>query len=214
MVEFGLKLENNKVDEWRGNYIDYEKLKGLIKKAAKASKFRKDLEKRHPEDAALVKAEYEADVAKREVRSTSASSSALSEISLNKVIFLPPTNELPEDSIGEKEGLLNPEDVPLDLEQRSEETKQLLSKGNGKSNPTCEYGSQDDSIRPIPRVVSDNSLAQMISGVTGIFQRTSYNSKLMEALKMEDIWVQSFAQCIYEEVRKFSECPRPVDLVV
>lgn len=33
MVEFGLKLEDNKVAEWSDRYIDYERLKSLLKKA-------------------------------------------------------------------------------------------------------------------------------------------------------------------------------------
>ena len=30
MVEFGLKLEDNKVDKWAHEYIDYEKLKAVV----------------------------------------------------------------------------------------------------------------------------------------------------------------------------------------
>jgi len=37
MVEFGLKLEDNKVAEWSDRYIDYEKLKSLLKKAKGAA---------------------------------------------------------------------------------------------------------------------------------------------------------------------------------
>lgn len=38
MVEFGLKLEDNKVSDWSDNYIDYEALKKILKKAKKAQK--------------------------------------------------------------------------------------------------------------------------------------------------------------------------------
>ena len=35
MVEFGLKLEDNKVSEWSDHYLDYEGLKKILKKAKK-----------------------------------------------------------------------------------------------------------------------------------------------------------------------------------
>jgi len=38
MVEFGLKLDDNKVSEWGEHYIDYEGLKKILKKAKKAEK--------------------------------------------------------------------------------------------------------------------------------------------------------------------------------
>ena len=44
MVEFGLKLQDNKVEEWSNKYIDYEKLKQLLQIAKKASKARDSLE--------------------------------------------------------------------------------------------------------------------------------------------------------------------------
>lgn len=48
MVEFGLKLEDNKVSEWADKYIDYNKLKMLIEKLSELTKKRKELEKRNP----------------------------------------------------------------------------------------------------------------------------------------------------------------------
>ena len=36
MVEFGLKLEDNKVSDWGEHYLDYEGLKKILKKAKKA----------------------------------------------------------------------------------------------------------------------------------------------------------------------------------
>lgn len=48
MVEFGLKLEDNRVSEWADKYIDYNKLKLLIEKLSELIKKRKELEKRNP----------------------------------------------------------------------------------------------------------------------------------------------------------------------
>lgn len=51
MVEFGLKLEDNKVDEWAAQYIDYEKLKAVLKRAKLSAANRDDLIKRMPSGA-------------------------------------------------------------------------------------------------------------------------------------------------------------------
>ncbi|KAL3767430.1 hypothetical protein ACHAW5_004823 [Stephanodiscus triporus] len=48
MVEFGLKLEDNKVDEWSSQYIDYEKLKAELKYAKASATHRDDVLKRMP----------------------------------------------------------------------------------------------------------------------------------------------------------------------
>lgn len=51
MVEFGLKLEDNKVDEWSSQYIDYEKLKTILSRAKASAANRDDLLKRLPPNA-------------------------------------------------------------------------------------------------------------------------------------------------------------------
>lgn len=48
MVEFGLKLEDNKVDEWSSEYIDYEKLKAVLKRAKASAQHRDELLKKMP----------------------------------------------------------------------------------------------------------------------------------------------------------------------
>jgi len=49
MVEFGLKLEDNKVEQWSNKYIDYEKLKSILKKAKAASNHVEELKKKLPQ---------------------------------------------------------------------------------------------------------------------------------------------------------------------
>ena len=44
MVEFGLKLSDNKVEDWAHAYINYEALKKFIAAAQKAEKIREELE--------------------------------------------------------------------------------------------------------------------------------------------------------------------------
>ena len=58
MVEFGLKLEDNKVSEWSDKYIDYESLKKILKKASEAIKKKDDLCNRKPQLAEEIVAAY------------------------------------------------------------------------------------------------------------------------------------------------------------
>jgi hypothetical protein len=48
MVEFGLKLEDNKVDKWSTKYLDYEKLKAILKRAKSGLEYRDELIARMP----------------------------------------------------------------------------------------------------------------------------------------------------------------------
>jgi hypothetical protein len=48
MVEFGLKLEDNKVADWSEHYIEYEKLKHILKKCQAADKRWSDLAAKKP----------------------------------------------------------------------------------------------------------------------------------------------------------------------
>ena len=48
MVEFGLKLEDNKVQRWSENYLEYEKLKAALKKAQDALKTRNEFKEKYP----------------------------------------------------------------------------------------------------------------------------------------------------------------------
>lgn len=54
MVEFGLKLEDNKVSEWGEFYLNYEALKAMLKKAKTASKKYEEQAQKRPEDAAQI----------------------------------------------------------------------------------------------------------------------------------------------------------------
>lgn len=58
MVEFGLKLEDNKVSEWGEHYLDYEGLKKILKKAKKAEKKYDETRHENPEEADTVTKAY------------------------------------------------------------------------------------------------------------------------------------------------------------
>lgn len=58
MVEFGLKLEDNKVSEWGDHYLDYEALKRILKKAKKAQKKYEETCSENPKEAKEVTEAY------------------------------------------------------------------------------------------------------------------------------------------------------------
>lgn len=58
MVEFGLKLEDNKVSQWSELYIQYEKLKLILKKYETSKKQYEELSAQKPEVAKLVVESY------------------------------------------------------------------------------------------------------------------------------------------------------------
>jgi hypothetical protein len=63
MVEFGLKLDDNKVSEWSDHYLNYGKLKAILKKAKAAQKSYEEQAKKRPEDeAAILKAHRSGDM--------------------------------------------------------------------------------------------------------------------------------------------------------
>ena len=59
MVEFGLKLEDNKVADWAEFYIDYEKLKAILANLKTAIKKKEELFKRRPDLAKEIELAYE-----------------------------------------------------------------------------------------------------------------------------------------------------------
>ena len=58
MVEFGLKLEDNKVSEWGEHYLDYEALKKVLKNAKKAQKKYEETCQENPTEAEKVTKAY------------------------------------------------------------------------------------------------------------------------------------------------------------
>jgi len=58
MVEFGLKLEDNKVSAWGTNYLDYEGLKRILKKAKKAQKKYEEICVGNPSEAESITEAY------------------------------------------------------------------------------------------------------------------------------------------------------------
>lgn len=178
MVEFGLKLEDNKVDEWSDKYIDYEQLKKLIQNAKVAMKVRVELEARRPEEAIIIKNRY---LSGNEdlIRSCNTSSTSLGSLATNNNEF----QKNPSDLI--------PPGSPIPT--KSDEQKTPFLK-NDQGDEKTTYGSTDfDSMQSVGGMIKRT--------MSGIFVRKSYKSKLLDALKEEDAAITSFSDFIHQEVR-------------
>ncbi len=191
MVEFGLKLEDNKVEIWSDKYIDYERLKNLIKNAKKKSENRAELQRRNPSAAARIAAAYEKE---RQKALLSDSNSALNKIS-----------EHCEDE-GYGANLASPRS-PTSTDSGDEASngeKVLLLTGFDESS-VSKYGSNDSKKNGgadtrMVRNESTSSLGSFFKGVTKGFQFSTYESKLQDALQEETLAVDKFSITIYQEV--------------
>ena len=98
MVEFGLKLEDNKVSEWSEFYIDYDKLKACLKKAKATEKKYKDLAKKRPVDAAKIIEAYKSGIMDSVIDTPAQSTVSLAKIAeeateSSRLLVLSPTGD-------------------------------------------------------------------------------------------------------------------------
>mmetsp|Transcript_47140 Transcript_47140/g.87574 ORF Transcript_47140/g.87574 Transcript_47140/m.87574 type:complete len:234 (-) Transcript_47140:2669-3370(-) len=221
MVEFGLKLEDNKVEEWASKYIDYERLKVLIKKAKRAVEARDSLAQRRPEIAAEVKTAFDAGQQTKLTGQGSFSDSQLirlcdSDKKLSKIAI---TGEYQDDAAscgsagsGSKYQSVGVSDKSegIELSTHKEESNHLL-----KRVPSKRYGAQDSFrfLKNVPKQgsfdsIGDELLARSESTVslTGTLERIkgyfkgNYVSKLADSMKEVDIRLALFSRCLHEEV--------------
>ena len=175
MVEFGLKLQDNKFVEWEGKYIDYEGLKRLIIKGKKATKLREELEKRNPEIVKEVKVSYP----------ENNDFKISSEASLN----IYDASSLGDES---RHSCIS-----------SDERSVLIPKNENKiqSMEKLEESAQYESTGSLKRSNSDGSLHSFFSlGVAGYFQRHGFVQKYKDALKLENTTQDNFSKAIEQEV--------------
>mmetsp|Transcript_6754 Transcript_6754/g.18852 ORF Transcript_6754/g.18852 Transcript_6754/m.18852 type:complete len:883 (-) Transcript_6754:92-2740(-) len=218
MVEFGLKLEDNKVADWADKYIDYERLKLYIKKAKKAAEAYEALKKRRPELAAEVKAAYDAGIPYS--LASGRNSATASAVSLSKA-----ADEADE---GEKEQGLELQQTkqkrsgagpPVEsISVGKEELVPLVDKAKKyeKAKPSeaerQKYGSTGSfmSLTPISSALDltalvrqDSNVSNLIGRMTGgIFGQGNYANKLTQALKIIDENLDLFANNLDEELEK------------
>jgi len=182
MVEFGLKLDDNTVEEWKINYIDYEGLKKLIKNASKAHEYRLELQSRNPPLAADIQESYQ------------------------KRLNISPLNQIVEDEDDgcDKESYVTQSGTASPDEVSQNENVSLLS-GFDMSNIVSKYGSNDSknthrSESYIQKSESSSSLGNFIKGVKKGLS-FSYDSKMQSALEAETLAMEKFSVAVFKEVR-------------
>jgi len=221
MVEFGLKLEDNKVAEWADKYIDYERLKVYLKKAKKAAEAYDALAKRRPELAAEVKAAYDAGIPYSASAATSTVSLSRRASETTEHEFESETNAVElsgsqeakrpvgSASAGEKGEL-----VPLVAGAPQAAGAAAAAAG---SSPKKQYGSQQSlpasasrspfrsptgSMTDLASLARQDSVANLIGIVSGYFQQGNFANKLTQALKIIDENLDLFGSCLDSELDK------------
>lgn len=187
MVEFGLKLEDNKVEEWAHAYINYEALKGLIAAAKKAEKTRDELEAQNSSLAAIIRL----DLANDETASSTLHHD--SDLSLCRM----------DEDEGETQSLLSygesnqygcgNSSVHESLDERSVHTKN----SSNNSRHMLRRSPSDLSIKSMSSV---SVMENVTKTVSGMFQRHTFKHKMKKAIMNETQAIQNFRTYAYEEV--------------
>jgi hypothetical protein len=174
MVEFGLKLQDNKVEEWADKYIDYEKLKRLIQNAKKAHKQSKDVERRNEFIVSEVRLEY---------------------------VNGEPTKKV--NSLGNVEDVsLDSGGGGLDeflMSSRHSELSALTSKSEDNYG-AMKRSPSNGSLGSL----SGFSLLAKVTQASGQFHRQRQGNKLKEAWKMDEKRQQEFSRLLLQEVSSCS----------
>ncbi len=221
MVEFGLKLEDNKVQEWSDKYINYEQLKKLIKSAKKAADARKDLDKRHPTLAAEVRAKQAAE----QVKSTHSLPTVIDkndlDVTTSAAASVSDGNKTPTDPLAfsahSAPGSPNP-DIDEDSAIVTEGELELLlpikdkdgvmtggsaSCGNSVSSRAAKYGSNGStksSKSRLKRNFSENSFGSFFSSKVKGLLKPSYEQNIIDAIQAEKLAQEKFIIEIYRSV--------------
>ena len=182
MVEFGLKLEDNKVDEWSDKYIDYEALKKILKKASSAIKKRDELIKRKPDLAAEIIAAY------REGKGNQFKSPYSSQNGLNLLDISTPIQEETEEDAG---GTQIVDQVPT-------EEHPLLRRSGDKSGSQDTMAKESEGDRQSDSISS--TIQRAVSGVSGYFSSSKYEHRIREALNEIETQETRFGESLNHEV--------------
>lgn len=171
MVEFGLKLSDNKVEDWAHAYINYEALKNFLAAAQKAEKARDELENQNPALAADIKKQMETD-------DTSFTVNMDSDMSLNNA-----------DETSETQSLVSNTSSHFYGGTSSHVASSVH--GSQEGFKKMKRTTSESSLA---------ALIDATKAVTGYFQRSSYEQKMRKAIKNENAAIQNFRVCLYEEV--------------
>jgi hypothetical protein len=187
MVEFGLKLEDNKVSDWAEHYINYEKLKTTLTKLKAAIKKKEELFKRKPDLAKDIELAYEAHMYEGDTDA----------ILSQRLGFNSSSN------IGDES---KAEEAATDLVDKVPEQQALLQRS---AVAIKEYGS-NNTLASGEAIATDSgvgggirrTLSGTFSGVSGYLANSRYENKLQEHLKAIDGLRAQFHEQLIFEVQK------------
>lgn len=197
MVEFGLKLEDNKVADWSDRYIEYEKLKAILKKSKSAVQRLQDLREKKPQEV-----EAAIDRFRKGLPTPFPSQNDLASLDTNSLRSVPRKSEHG-DNISLK-GITE----GSERSSAASETAKLV-----EAQPTTTfYGGTADIPFPPPqpeelqRTDSSGNLISRAfytaaSGVSDYFQK-SFERTVRETLKDIDKNAEEFEECLNENIQK------------
>jgi hypothetical protein len=184
MVEFGLKLEDNKVSEWSDKYIDYEALKKILKKASAAVKKKDELVKRKPELAEEIVLAYQQGTGPNQF----------------------PTPHSSQDGLTLLETSLNNIGLPIQ-EGEDEDNTQLVDQvptSASESQPLLKTAA--DKYESHGTMSSERSTSALSAGLSriasGYFSNSKYEQRIRESLDEIENLEARFNECINHEVRR------------
>jgi len=209
MVEFGLKLDDNKVQEWSDKYMKYEELKKLIKNAKKAADARKELEKRNPSLAAEIKAKSTRGPPRLIGKSASGVLLSSSNGEMSKDALTVSGHSLAA-SLGENErtpdamsghSLASLGEICPGGDGGQGEVEMLLPK-EGDAGSVTKYGSNESKKRGrMNRAMSESSIGSYLSSkVKEILKISPYEQNLIDAIDTETLAKQKFTIELYQNV--------------
>ena len=188
MVEFGLKLQDNKVEEWAEKYMDYEKLKRILQNAKKTQKASKELERRNQFIVKEVRLAYETNGCSP---TTKATASSMGDI----------TVESEHGNSGGGGGL-----DEFMSSSRHSELSSLTGKsddgGGGGYGATMSTGGlrRSNSELSLASAGSAISLLAKMSQASGLFHKHRQEQKLKESWKLEEKRHAEFSKALLQEV--------------
>ena len=183
MVEFGLKLEDNKVSEWGEHYLDYEGLKKILKKAKRAEKKYEETCDESPSEAKAVTKAYRAgayDVMKDEVSTQN----------------FPTQEKTSQKSVAESH-----EDLDRRTQESQTDAEEEVDEESGHvSERSALLRNQDlnDATKSVGIVVAISKVAtNMLSGPS-----IAYERKVRQSLEEIDYQTSAFDTLFYDEQKK------------
>lgn len=191
MVEFGLKLADNRVEDWAHAYINYEVLKSLIDAARKAVRTREELEERDVSLAAKVRDQLANDHNNNDEHSSAA-----------KVMFS--DLSLYNDEYSETQSLMSYADSRPFYVQDMHSAESSL---HGGASASSSYP-QKSRMKRSGSEISLSSMGVMVDKFTGYFQKNSFEKKLKKSIKNEMDAIQNFHAYLYDEVSHMVYCSK------